>query len=425
MVVWALGLNQTSAPLNLPGRFSFALNEMAPALQKLRLIFGNADSTHRQVEAVILSTCNRTEIYCAGEFAAQEHVMRWLAEYGGVPPAVLRSHAYLLKNEQAARHAFRVTSGLDSMGLGESHILAQMKDAVRVAENAGMLGATLNQLFQDSFEIAKHVRTATAIGTSSIGLATAAVRLAAQLFEDLRQTRVLLVGAGEVIELAAVHFAARGARHIAVANRTLERGNRVVARVGGEVMPLSELPARLAEFDIVVSCTASILPLIGLGVVERALKQRRHRPMFMADLAVPRDIEPEVKALQDIYLYTIDDLAQVAHEGRTGREASVTQAEQIIDSGVQRFMQWAARHGMVMLIRQLNAQFEGWRASELSRARKRLSGGEDVEIVMEALSRGLAQKMLHGARAELRAGDTAERAEMEQTISRLFLREGR
>ncbi|CAN7590869.1 glutamyl-tRNA reductase [Variovorax paradoxus] len=425
MVVWTMGLNQTTAPLDLRGRFAFALDQMAPALQKLRSIFDTDDTTHRRVEAAILSTCNRTEIYCAGQFAAQDHAMHWLAEHGGVSPALLRSHVYVLQNEQAARHAFRVASGLDSMVLGEAQILGQMKDAVRVAESAGMLGATLNQLFQNSFEVAKHVRTATEIGTHSISMAAAAVRLAAQLFEDLRQTRVLFVGAGEMIELAAVHFAARSPRHIAIANRTLQRGDRLAARVRGEAMQLSDLPARLAEFDIVVSCTASTLPLIGLGAVERALKQRRHRPMFMVDLAVPRDIEPEVKALQDVYLYTIDDLAQVVQEGKAGRQASVAQAEQIIDSGVQRFMQWAARRGTVPLIQQLNAQVDRWRAAELSRARKRLLSGEDVETVMEALSRGLAQKMLHGARAELHAADDAGRAEIAQTISRLFLREAR
>jgi glutamyl-tRNA reductase len=308
------------------------------------------------------------------------------------------------------------------MVLGEPQILGQMKDAVRAAETAGALGSTLNQLFQRSFAVAKEVRTATEIGAHSISMAAAAVRLAGQLFEDLRHTRVLFIGAGEMIDLAATHFAARQPRSIVIANRTLERGEKLATRFGGEAMRLADLPARLAEFDIVVSCTASTLPLIGLGAVERALKVRRHRPMFMVDLAVPRDIEPEVKALEDVYLYTVDDLAQVVQQGHANRQAAVAQAEVIIDAGVQSFMHWLDQRGTVPLIRQLNAQTDEWRATELARARKLLARGEDVYAVLEALSRGLTQKMLHGAMAELHAGDAAAREQTAQTISRLFLR---
>jgi glutamyl-tRNA reductase len=242
------------------------------------------------------------------------------------------------------------------------------------------------------------------------------------LFEDLRHTRVLFIGAGEMIDLAATHFAARQPRSIVIANRTLERGEKLATRFGGEAMRLADLPARLAEFDIVVSCTASTLPLIGLGAVERALKARRHRPMFMVDLAVPRDIEPEVKALEDVYLYTVDDLAQVVQQGHANRQAAVAQAEVIIDAGVQSFMHWLDQRGTVPLIRQLNAQADEWRAAELARARKLLARGEDVDAVLEALSRGLTQKLLHGAMAELHAGDAGAREQTAQTISRLFLR---
>lgn len=311
------------------------------------------------------------------------------------------------------------------MVLGEAQILGQMKDAVRAAETAGALGSTLNQLFQRSFAVAKEVRTATEIGAHSISMAAAAVRLAGQLFEDLRQTRVLFVGAGEMIDLAATHFAAKEPKSIAIANRTLERGEKLASRFGGEAMRLADLPARLAEFDIVVSCTASTLPIIGLGAVERALKSRKHRPMFMVDLAVPRDIEPEVKALEDIYLYTVDDLAQVVQQGQANRQAAVAQAEVIIDAGVQSFMHWLGQRGTVPLIQQLNAQTDEWRAAELARARKLLAKGESVDAVLEALSRGLTQKMLHGALAELHAGDAASREQTAQTISRLFLRKER
>jgi len=420
MSVWALGLNHTTAPLDLRGRFAFALDQIAPTLQSLRQSFGSG--RHPAIEAAIISTCNRTEIYCAAEHLALDHTVDWLAQSGGVSPALLRSHAYTLHNDQAARHAFRVASGLDSMVLGEAQILGQMKDAVRAAETAGALGSTLNQLFQRSFAVAKEVRTATEIGAHSISMAAAAVRLAGQLFEDLQRTRILFVGAGEMIDLAVTHFAAKQPKSVVIANRTLERGEKLASRFGGEAMRLADLPARLAEFDIVVSCTASTLPLIGLGAVERALKLRKHRPMFMVDLAVPRDIEPEVKALEDIYLYTVDDLAQVVQQGQANRQAAVAQAEVIIDAGVQSFMHWLDQRGTVPLIRQLNAQTDEWRATELARARKLLAKGESVDAVLEALSRGLTQKMLHGAMAELHAGDSTAREHTAQTISRLFLR---
>jgi glutamyl-tRNA reductase len=425
MAVWALGINHTTAPLDLRGRFAFALDQIAPTLHGLRQSLGQ-ESRHPGVETAIISTCNRTEIYCAGEQAAIDHTLGWLAQSGGVSPALLRSHSYSLEDSLVARHAFRVASGLDSMVLGEAQILGQMKDAVRAAETAGALGTTLNQLFQRSFAVAKEVRTSTEIGAHSISMAAAAVRLAGQLFEDLGKIRVLFVGAGEMIELCATHFAAKNPKQIAIANRTLERGEKLATRFGGEVMRLADLPERLHEFDAVISCTASSLPIIGLGAVERALKKRRHRPMFMVDLAVPRDIEPEVKALGDVYLYTVDDLASVVQTAQANRQAAVEQAEAIIDAGVQSFMHWMdQRHpegGVVPLIRQLNAQTDSWRAAEIARAKKLLARGEDMDAVLEALSRGITQKMLHGTMAELHAGDAEMRAQTAQTVSRLFLR---
>ncbi|MFZ3124573.1 MAG: glutamyl-tRNA reductase [Acidovorax sp.] len=432
MAVWALGINHNTAPLDLRGRFAFALDQITPTLQGLRQSLGQnsrQNSRHPDVETAIISTCNRTEIYCAGEQAAMDHTLDWLAQSGGVSPALLRSHSYTLEDSLVARHAFRVASGLDSMVLGEAQILGQMKNAVRAAETAGALGTTLNQLFQRSFAVAKEVRTSTEIGAHSISMAAAAVRLAGQLFEDLAKIRVLFVGAGEMIELAATHFAARNPQSIAIANRTLERGEKLATRFGGEVMHLSDLPERLHEFDAIISCTASTLPIIGLGAVERALKKRRHRPLFMVDLAVPRDIEPEVKALGDVYLYTVDDLASVVQTGQANRQAAVAQAEAIIDAGVQSFMHWmdlrspaGAAGGVVPLIQQINAQTDEWRALEIARAKKLLAKGENVDAVLEALSRGLAQKMLHGTMAELRAGDADMRAQTAQTVSRLFLR---
>jgi glutamyl-tRNA reductase len=419
MAVWALGINHTTAPLDLRGRFAFALDQIGPTLQSLR------GALARPPEAAILSTCNRTEIYCAGSQAEVEPTIDWLAQSGGVAPGLLRAHAYALQDGQAARHAFRVASGLDSMVLGEAQILGQLKNAVRVADEAGALGTTLNQLFQRSFAVAKEVRTSTEIGAHSISMAAAAVRLAGQLFEDLGQVRVLFVGAGEMIELAATHFAARNPKNITIANRTLERGEKLAGRFGGETMKLLDLPARLHEFDVVVSSTASQLPIIGLGAVERALKARKHRPMFMVDLAVPRDIEPEVKALEDVYLYTVDDLAHVVQTGHANRQAAVAQAEAIIDAGVQSFLHWMDQRGAVPLIQQLNAQADEWRTLELARARRLLARGEDVDAVLEALSRGLTQKMLHGAMAELRAGDAEARQRASSAIEHFFLRKER
>ncbi len=423
MAVWALGINHVTAPLDLRGRFAFAMDQLAPTLHALR------GALALKPEAAILSTCNRTEIYCAGPLRDIEPAVQWLAQSGGVSPALLRSHAYTLQGGLAARHAFRVASGLDSMVLGEAQILGQLKDAVRVADEAGALGSTLNQLFQRSFSVAKEVRSATEIGAHSISMAAASVRLASQLFENLGDIRVLFVGAGEMIELAATHFAAKNPRSITIANRTLERGEKLAARFGGQVMRLADLPARLQEFDAVISCTASTLPIIGLGAVERAVKARKHRPMFMVDLAVPRDIEPEVKELEDVYLYTVDDLAQVVQTGQASRQAAVVQAEAIIDAGVQSFMHWMDQRdpatGTVPLIQQLNAQADQWRAAELARARKLLARGDDVDAVLEALSKGLTQKMLHGALAELHAGDSEARERASSAVQHFFLRKER
>ena len=417
MSVFALGLNHSTAPLDLRGRFAFAPEQLAPALKAFR------DRLQRVSEVAIVSTCNRTEVYVAANRALVSPAVDWLASVGGVAPHTLREHAYVLEGSAAARHAFRVASGLDSMVLGEPQILGQMKLAVREAQIAGTLGGSLHQMFQRSFAVAKEVRTSTEIGAHSISMAAAAVRLAAQLFEDLEKTKVLFVGAGEMIELVATHFAARNPCAIAVANRTLELGEKLAGRFNAEALRLADLPQRLADFDIVISCTASSLPIIGLGAVERALKSRKHRPMFMIDLAVPRDIEPEVARLSDVYLYTVDDLATLVQSAGEKRQAAVEQAEAIIETGVQSFVHWLDQRGSVPLIQALNAQADEWRSTEIARARKLLARGENVDAVLEVLSRGLTQKMLHGTLAELHATDGEHRAELAQTVSRLFLRQ--
>ena len=419
MAVWALGINHTTAPLDLRGRFAFALDMIEPHLQGLR------GSMPQAPEAAIVSTCNRTEIYCAGDESHLEHTLDWLAKSGGVSVQSLRSHTYSLTDDQAARHAFRVASGLDSMVLGEPQILGQLKDAVRAADAAGALGSTLSQMFQRSFAVAKEVRSSTEIGAHSISMAAAAVRLAGQLFEDLAKVKVLFVGAGEMVDLCVTHFAAKNPMSLTIANRTLERGEKLASRFGADVMHLAELPERLHEFDAVISCTASTLPIIGLGAVERALKKRKRRPMFMVDLAVPRDIEPEVKRLGDVYLYTVDDLGGVVQTAQASRQAAVAQAEAIVDAGVQSFMHWVDQRNSVPLIQQLNAQADAWRAGELARARKALAKGEDVDAVLEALSKGLTQKMLHGAFAELHGADANSRQRASHAIEHFFLRKER
>jgi len=421
--VFALGLNHTTAPLDVRGKLAFSPEQMAPALHGLR------ERLARVVpEAALVSTCNRTELYVAAPAEKAEALVRpaidWLAEQGGISGQQLLSHSYVMEDRLAARHAFRVAAGLDSMVLGEPQILGQMKQAVRLADEAGTLGTTLHQLFQRSFAVAKEVRTSTEIGAHSISMAAAAVRLAGQIFEDLNKIKVLFVGAGEMIELVATHFEAKGPKAIALANRTLERGERLASRFGGEALRLSDIPARLHEFDAVISCTASTLPIIGLGAVERALKARKHRPMFMVDLAVPRDIEPEVAELSDVYLYTVDDLSTLVQTAGEKRQAAVQQAEAIIDAGVQSFEHWLDQRAAVPLIQALNRQADDWGALELARARKALARGENPEQVLETLARGITSKMLHGTLAELHAADGDERERLAHTVQRLFLRQG-
>jgi glutamyl-tRNA reductase len=422
MSVFALSLNHHTAPLDLRGRFAFAPEQLSPALRGFR-----ERLTRALPEAALLSTCNRTELYVAADSAQVRGLVApaidWFAQQGGVSGDQLRAHTHVLEHHDVARHAFRVASGLDSMVLGEPQILGQMKQAVREADSAGTLGTTLHQLFQRSFSVAKDVRTSTEIGAHSISMAAASVRLASQLFEDLRDIHVLFVGAGEMIELVATHFAARAPKGMAIANRTLDRGERLASRFGAQALRLADLPQRLHEYDAIVSCTASTLPIIGLGAVRSALKARRHRPMFMVDLAVPRDIESEVATLSDVYLYTVDDLSALVQSAGEKRQAAVAQAEAIIDAGVQSFAHWLDQRSSVPLIQALHRQADDWRTAEIARARKLLAKGADIDSVLEALSRGLTQKMLHGTLAELHGSDGEQRAQMAQTVSRLFLRQ--
>jgi glutamyl-tRNA reductase len=413
--VLTFGLNHTSAPVSVRERVALPLDLIKPALDGLRAAFGGS-----MREAAILSTCNRTEVYCAAEANVAEKLPAWLAEFNRLEAVDLRPHLYRHQQDEAVRHAFRVASGLDSMVLGEPQILGQMKDAVRTAGEAGSLGTVLHQLFQRTFSVAKEVRTQTSIGAHSVSMAAAAVRLAERVFGDLGQAHVLFIGAGEMIELCATHFAARNPSNMTVANRTIERGETLAQRFSASTMKLVDLPERLAEFDVIVSCTASSLPILGLGMVERATRLRRHRPMVMVDLAVPRDIEPEVGRLDDVYLYSVDDLGRVVQSGTDARRAAVVQAEAIIDTRVQNFMHWMQSRAIVPLIRDLHESADALRASELERARRALAKGESAEAVLEQLAHGLTQKYLHGPLSALNRSEGDDREQLLAMVPRLF-----
>jgi len=416
MAVWTLGLNHRTAPIDLRERFAFASERLEQSLQGLRQKF----ETHKEV--TILSTCNRTEIYCAGDETHLPQTLAWLAESGKTQIDELALHTYRLEGDASARHAFRVASGLDSMVLGESQILGQLKDAVKLATDTGSMGTTLNQLFQRSFAVAKEVRTTTEIGAHSISMAAACVRLASGIFENIKDTRILFVGAGEMIELCVAHFADKSPRAITIANRSAKRAEALAALHGASCISLAELPKKLHEFDIVISCTASTLPLIGLGAVQSALRARKNRPMFMVDLAVPRDIEPEVKKLSDIYLYTVDDLTDIIQSSQAHRQAAVVDAEVIIDEGVQKFMSWLEHRRHVPLIRELNLQADAWRQAELIKARKQIEKGDQLDAVLESLSMGLMKKMLNGPLRELHHAEAAHLDTTRDAIRHMFLK---
>jgi glutamyl-tRNA reductase len=420
MSVLALSLNHHSAPLDLRGRFVFRTDQLAQALHSLR-----SKLQWAAPEAALLSTCNRTELYLVADAPATElaaPAFDWLAGQGQVAGAALAAHACVVQDAAAARHVFRVASGLDSMVLGEPQILGQMKSAVREASAAGTLGCTLHQLFQRSFAVAKEVRTRTEVGAHSISMAAAAVKLAGELFGDIRPLHVLFVGAGEMIELVATHFASHAPCSMTLANRHAERAQALAGRLGALTLPLAELPQRLHQYDIVVSCTASALPLIGLGAVERALRARRRRPMLLLDLAVPRDVEPEVAELDDAYLYTVDDLADRVRSASGLRQAAVQHAEQIVDAGVQGFAQWCAQRDTVPLIQALQHQAQDWQRAEIQRASRMLARGEDVHDVLQALARGLQHKLMHGTLRALHDSDGTEQVTLAQDAQRLWLR---
>ncbi len=411
MQLYTIGINHQSAPLEVREKVAFQTEALTDALRDL--------VERRPVtEAAILSTCNRTEVYCSTD--QPDEAVRWLAGYHRIPAAALEPYLYQLPREQAVKHAFRVASGLDSMVVGEPQILGQFKEAVRTAEQAGTLGVLLHKLFQRTFSVAKEVRTRTDIGANSVSMAAAAVRLALKIFPSIGEQSVLFVGAGEMIDLCATHFAAHRPQRMTVVSRTLDRAEALAARLQCRAVTLSELPDVLALHDIVITCTASPLPLLGKGLVERAVRARKHRPMFVVDLAVPRDVEPEVGELDDVFLYTVDDLAEIVQEGMDARQGAVVQAEAIIDSNVVSFMEWLEARQMVPTIRALRDQAERQRRHELERALKALARGEDPVRVVEALSRALTNKLLHAPSHALSHATPEDRERLLELVHRLY-----
>jgi glutamyl-tRNA reductase len=416
MQLFAFGINHQSAPLEVRERVAFNAEGLPGALRDL--------VDHEPVrEAAIISTCNRTEVYCNAQDPGK--AVQWLADYRQVRPAALEPFLYTLPRERAVKHAFRVASGLDSMVLGEPQILGQMKQAVRSAEQAGTLGLVLHKLFQQTFSVAKEVRTRTDIGTASVSMAAAAVRLAERIFPGIGGQRILFIGAGEMIELTAAHFAAQHPRGMTFANRTVERAQVLATRFGAQAVSLNELSEVIAVHDIVVTSTASPLPIIGKGMVERALRRRRHRPMLMVDLAVPRDVESEVAAMDDVFLYSVDDLGKVAQEGHDQRAAAVLKAEEIIDAKVIDFMHWLGGREAVPTIRALRDQAERARRHAVGHALRLLHRGEPADKVLEALSQALTNKLMHAPTAALHDAAEADRLQLVRLLERVYQIRGR
>jgi glutamyl-tRNA reductase len=411
MQLFAFGINHQTAPLALREQVVFNAENLVQALRDLV-------DRNPVKEAAIISTCNRTEVYC--DTAEPRQALSWLAEYHKLKAQQLEPYVYQLPREQAVKHAFRVASGLDSMVLGEPQILGQFKDAVRTAEEAGTLGLLLNKLFQRTFSVAKAVRSETEIGASTVSMASAAVRFAERIYPSIAEQSTLFIGAGEMIELTATHFGARHPRHMTFANRTVERAQGLAERFRGRAISLNDLPSQLAVHDIIVSCTASMLPIIGKGLIESALRARKHRPLLIVDLAVPRDVETEVGALDDVFLCTVDDLGKMAREGLDKRESAVAQAEAIIETQVGDFMQWFDNRELVPTIRALRDDAERARRHEVERAVRLLARGDDAAKVLEQLSHSLTNKFLHAPTHALNHANDDEREQLVNMLRRLY-----
>lgn len=400
MTVLALGINHKSATVELREQLAFTPERLPEALKTIRQQAG-CD------EAVILSTCNRTEIYCFGGQAEPQNLIDWLAGFHQVPVAQLEHHLYVHRDVDATRHLMRVASGLDSMVIGEPQILGQVKQAYQQARSVGTVKTYFERMFQQSFSVAKKVRTETDISVNAVSVAFAAVTLAKQVFGSFVDKKVLLVGAGETIELVAKHIYEQGATDIVVANRTLSRAEAVAEQFSGRTCTLSQISEQILEADVVISSTASTLPIIGKGMIENVFKQRKHRPMFLVDLAVPRDIEPQVADLDDAYLYTVDDLQEIVANNMQARSAAAEEAEAIISDKAFMFSDWLSSLDSVDYIKEYRQQSLALKDELLERALNQLQSGNAPEQVIRELANKLTNKLIHAPTSALK--DAAEK----------------
>ncbi|MEC7548114.1 MAG: glutamyl-tRNA reductase [Pseudomonadota bacterium] len=413
MTIWALGINHKTAPVAVRERVAFDPASMSDILKDLRQL--------RSVsEVVVLSTCNRTEIYCTADEQCPELVTRWLEQNHEIAQSDLDASLYALTDDEAVAHTMKVASGLDSLVLGEPQILGQMKSAYAVAQDAGTVGSELGRLFRQTFSIAKRVRTDTAIGQNPVSVAFAAVRMAQHIFADMRHSRALLIGAGETIELVARHLRQAGVEHIILANRTLARGQNLAREVHAEAVLLEDIPIVLPDADIVISSTASPLPILGKGMVEKALKRRRHKPMFMVDIAVPRDIEPEVGSLADVYLYSVDDLRGIIEENVRSREDAAQQANELISAGVEHYMRELKALDAVSTLTDVRNYVESVRDEQLEKAIKQIQNGGDPEKILRTFAHTFGNKMLHKPMTALRRAGAEGRREVLDWSRELF-----
>ena len=413
MTLFAFGINHKTAPVEIREKVAFAPEKLQAALKELT----HSADIH---EAAIVSTCNRTELYCGVDSADAEAIIDWFRHYHNLDACDVDPYIYTHADTDAVQHILRVASGLDSLVLGEPQILGQIKDAYAIASEAGTIGRQLNRLFQHTFSVAKQVRTDTAIGASPVSVAFAAVSLAKQIFADLSEHTALLIGAGDTIELVARHLKEQGVKNIIVANRTVERAQSLAEQFDGKAIALADMPEHLVEADIIISSTASQLPILGKGAVERALKLRKHRPMFMVDIAVPRDIEPEVNSLNDVYLYTVDDLQEVIEEGLQSREEAAQQAEDIIEQQVEHFMGWLRSLDAVDTICAVREQAEEVRNEVLNNAQRQLAAGKDPEQVLNELARTLTNKLVHEPSVQINRAAYDGREDILDTARELF-----
>jgi len=403
MTLLAIGINHNTASVDLREQLAFSPEQMEPALL--------AAQQAGMAEVAILSTCNRTELYTRNDIDT-DAVMAWLAQYCRVNSAELAKCIYAKNGEAAIGHMMRVASGLDSLVLGEPQILGQMKACYAHAKDSGTAGAHLHDVFQRVFATAKRVRTETTIGQNPVSVAYAAVTLAQQIFSNLKDDTALLIGAGETIELVATHLQNHGIKSIIVANRTLPRASELADKFGGQAILLEEIPEVLHRADIVISSTASPLPILGKGTVEQALKKRKRKPIFMVDIAVPRDIEEQVAQLSDIYLYTVDDLRDVIQENLRSRQEAADKAIGIIEEGVQAYVHGRRVQDSASLIRAYRRKAEDVRDGELEKALGQLAGGTDPEEVIKLLARNLTNKLLHGPTTKLRKASAEGRIDL-------------